>query len=59
MNLYNIAGNVINTPNIAIIIAKLVNKPKNIVGIKLDKHKTENPNDIVMDVVNMALPTLS
>ena len=53
-----IAGKVINTPIIAIIIAKDVNIPNNIVGTKFDKHRTEKPNAIVSDVVKTALPTV-
>ncbi len=48
----------IKTPNIAIIIAKAVNKPNKIVGIKFDKHKTENPKAIVNEVVNTACQTV-
>ena len=32
--------------------------PKYIVGIKFDKIRIENPKTIVMDVFNMALPTV-
>tara|TARA_B100001123_G_C15021639_1_gene911731 strand:+ start:703 stop:879 length:177 start_codon:yes stop_codon:yes gene_type:complete len=55
---FKIEGNVIKTPNIAIIIAIEVNKPKKIVGIKLERHKTEKPNAIVIDVVKTAWPTV-
>ena len=47
--LNNRVGSVINTPNIATIIAKAVNKPNKIVGIKLDNPSTEKPNAIVKD----------
>ena len=42
----------------AINIAKAVNNPNNIVGIKFDKHNTEKPNAIVKEVVIIAFPTL-
>ena len=58
MLLDNDAGNVINTPSIAIIIASAVKIPNNIVGIKLDKLNTEKPKAIVSDVVNTACPTV-
>ena len=35
-----------------------VNRPNNIVGIKLDNIKTEKPKAIVKDVVKTAFPTL-
>ena len=54
----NIAGSVIKTPSIATIIAKEVNSPKKIVGVKLDKHSTEKPKAIVIDVVKTAWPTV-
>ena len=41
----------------AIIIAREVNKPKNIVGTKFDKDNTEKPKAIVIDVVSTACPT--
>ena len=39
-------------------IAIPVKTPKYIVGIKLDKIKIENPNTIVIDVFNIATPTV-
>ena len=39
-------------------MAKPVKKPKYIVGIKFDKTKMENPNTIVIDVFNIAIPTV-
>ena len=47
-------GRVISTPSIATIIAKEVNNPKKIVGVKFDKDSTENPKAMVIDVVNTA-----
>ena len=47
-----------STPSIATIIAKDVNIPNKIVGIKFDKIKAEKPRDIVSDVVKTALPTV-
>ena len=47
-------GKVTRTPSIATIIARDVNNPKKTVGIKFDKHRTENPNAIVIDVVRTA-----
>ena len=49
-----IVGSVIKTPSIATIIARAVNNPNKIVGIKLDKHRTEKPKAIVIDVVKTA-----
>ena len=40
-------------------IAKPVNTPNIIVGIKFDKTRIENPKIIVMLVKNIALPMLS
>ena len=39
-------------------MAKPVKKPKYIVGIKFDKTNMENPNTIVIDVFNIAIPTV-
>ena len=39
-------------------IAIPVNTPKYIVGIKLDKTKIEKPKTIVIDVFNIATPTV-
>lgn len=36
------------------IIANAVKSPKKIVGIKLDKASTQNPKEIVKEVVNIA-----
>ena len=47
-----------NTNNIAKSIANPVNIPKYIVGIKFDKTKIENPNTIVIEVFNIATPTV-
>jgi hypothetical protein len=52
-------GNNVSTANRAINIASPVNKPKIIVGIKLDRTKIEKPNIIVILVKNIALPILS
>ena len=57
LNFFKIDGNVINTPIIAINIAKAVNRPNNIVGTKFDKDKIVNPNAIVTEVVKTATPT--
>ena len=54
----SIDGNVINTPIIANIIARLVNKPNITVGTKLEKHNVRKPSDIAIDVINTAFPTL-
>ena len=39
-------------------IAKPVNIPKYIVGIKFDKINIEKPNTIVIEVLNIATPTV-
>ena len=39
-------------------IAKPVNTPKQIVGIKLDNIKMEKPNTIVIEVFKIATPTV-
>ena len=52
-------GSKVNTASKAIIIARPVNNPNIIVGIKLDNTKIEKPNIIVMLVKNIALPILS
>ena len=46
------------TEIIANNIAIPVKIPKYIVGIKLDNIKIEKPNTIVMDVFNIAIPTV-
>ena len=51
-------GNVINTPIIANIIAKLVNRPKIIVGTKFEKQRVRKPNDIAIEVIMTAFPTV-
>ena len=51
-------GNKVNTEIIASNIAIPVNTPKQIVGINLEKTKIENPNTIVIDVFNIATPTV-
>ena len=44
------------TPNMANIIAIDVKMPNKIVGMKLEKLKTEKPNAIVIEVVKTAKP---
>ena len=51
-------GRSVNTANKAINMASPVNRPKIIVGIKLDITRIENPNIIVMLVKKIALPIL-
>ena len=51
-------GRRVKTEIIANNMAKPVKKPKYIVGIKFDKTKMENPNTIVIDVFNIAIPTV-
>ena len=58
LNISNNAGNKVSTEIIASSIAIPVNIPKYIVGIKLDKTKIENPKTIVIDVFNIATPTV-
>ena len=58
LNLFSKLGNVNRTPTMAIIMAKEVNIPNKMVGIKLDKARTENPKAIVIEVVKTAYPTL-
>ena len=58
LNTNNSAGNNVKTDIIANNIAIPVNIPKYIVGIKLDKTKIENPKTIVIDVFNIATPTV-
>ncbi len=57
-NTCNNAGSKVKTDIIANNIAIPVNIPKYIVGIKLDKIKIENPKTIVIDVFNIATPTV-
>ena len=57
-NTCNNAGSRVKTDIIANNIAIPVNIPKYIVGIKLDKTKIENPKTIVIDVFNIATPTV-
>ena len=58
MNTNNKAGSRVNTEIMASNIAIPVNTPKYIVGIKLDKTKIENPKTIVIEVFNIAIPTV-
>ncbi len=58
LNTNSKAGSKVNTDIIANNIAIPVNIPKYIVGIKLDKTKIENPKTIVIDVFNIATPTV-
>ena len=51
-------GNKVKTDIIANSMAIPVNTPKYIVGINLDRTKIENPNTIVIDVFNIATPTV-
>ena len=51
-------GNSVRTDISASNIAIPVNTPKYIVGIKLDKTKIEKPKTIVIDVFNIATPTV-
>ncbi len=51
-------GKRVRTDNKASNIAIPVNIPKYIVGMKLDKTKIENPKTIVIDVFNIATPTV-
>ena len=57
-NTCNNAGSKVNTEIIANSIAMPVNIPKYIAGIKLDKTKIENPKIIVIEVFNIATPTV-
>ena len=52
-------GSKVNTASKAIIIARPVNNPNIMVGMKLDNTKIEKPKTIVMLVKNIALPMLS
>tara|TARA_B100000579_G_scaffold237344_1_gene194666 strand:- start:97 stop:333 length:237 start_codon:yes stop_codon:yes gene_type:complete len=58
LNTSRSTGNKVSTDSIASNIAIPVNIPKYIVGIKLDKIKIEKPKTIVMDVFNIATPTV-
>ena len=51
-------GNKVKTDIIANSMAIPVNTPKYIVGINLDRTKIENPNTIVIEVFNIATPTV-
>ena len=51
-------GSKVNTEIIANNIANPVNIPKQIVGMNLDKTKIEKPNTIVIEVFNIAVPTV-
>ena len=51
-------GNRVSAPVSATIMAKLVNNPKTIDGIKFDNAKIENPATIVTEVKYMAWPML-
>ena len=51
-------GSRVRTASKAINIARPVNNPKIIVGMKLDNIKMENPKIIVMLVKKIALPIL-
>ena len=55
-NIINIKNIKIITPNIAKIIAIDVKMPNKIVGMKLEKLRTEKPNAIVIEVVKTAKP---
>ena len=50
-------GKVISTPIIANNIAKLVKIPNIIVGTKFENPRVKNPIEIVIEVINTALPT--
>ena len=52
------AGKRVKTEIIANNIAKPVKTPKYIVGIKFEKTNIENPKTIVMEVFNIATPTV-
>ena len=52
------AGKRDKTNNIANNIAIPVKIPKYIVGIKFDKTSIENPKTIVIEVFNIAIPTV-
>ena len=51
-------GSKVRTETIANNIAIPVKIPKYIVGINFDKTKIEKPKTIVIDVFNIALPTV-
>ena len=51
-------GNSVKEPVKATIMARLVNSPNTIVGMKLDRARIEKPATIVIDVKYMALPIL-
>ena len=51
-------GNRVNTDIIANNIAIPVNIPKQIVGINFDNTNIENPKTIVIEVFNIATPTV-
>ena len=51
-------GKSVKTDIKASSIAKPVNIPKYIVGIKFDNTKIEKPNTIVIDVFRIAIPTV-
>ena len=51
-------GNRVNTDIIANNIAIPVNTPKQIVGTNFDKTNIENPKTIVIEVLNIATPTV-
>ena len=52
-------GKSVKTETIARSIANPVNIPKYIVGMKFDKTSIEKPKTIVMEVFNIATPTVS
>ena len=52
------AGRSVNTESKASNIAIPVNTPKYIVGIKFENTKIEKPNTIVIEVFNIATPTV-
>tara|TARA_B110000881_G_C18050537_1_gene259401 strand:+ start:294 stop:485 length:192 start_codon:yes stop_codon:yes gene_type:complete len=51
-------GSKVNTEIIANNIAKPVKTPNKIVGMNLEKIKIEKPNTIVIEVFNIATPTV-
>ena len=58
LKINNSLGSKVNTEIIANNIAKPVNTPKYIVGIKLDNTKIEKPKTIVIEVFKIAIPTV-
>ena len=58
LNVNKSKGKSVKTEIIASSMAIPVKIPKYIVGIKLDKKRIENPKTIVIEVFNIALPTV-